>query len=59
MLELVVVVTEPELVDFATVVVGAPKTDPRDALVPAKPRPTPIPTITILVTPSPSPSATK
>ena len=41
------------------VVVGAPKTDPRDALVPAKPRPTPIPTITILVTPSPSPSATK
>jgi len=41
------------------VVVGAPKTDPRDALVPAKPRPTPIPTITVLVTPSPSPTATK
>jgi rod shape-determining protein MreC len=41
------------------VVVGAPKTDPRDALVPVKPSPRPVPTITILVTPSPSPTASK
>lgn len=47
--------------NFATlgvvsVVVAAPATDPRDALVPAKPVPTPIPTVT--VTASPSPTAT-
>jgi rod shape-determining protein MreC len=35
-------------------VVKAPKADPRDALIPAKPTPTPIPTVTIFVTPSPS-----
>jgi len=37
-----------------SVVVKAPKADPRDALIPAKPTPTPIPTVTIFVTPSPS-----
>ena len=48
--------------NFATlgvvsVVVAAPKTDPRDALVPAKPTPTPIPTVTVTASPSPSPSS--
>jgi rod shape-determining protein MreC len=48
--------------NFATlgvvsVVVGPPATDPRDALVPAKPQPTPIPTVTVTATPSPSPSS--
>jgi len=48
--------------NFATlgvvsVVVGAPSTDPRDALVPAKPVPTPIPTVTVTATPSPTSSA--
>ena len=48
--------------NFATlgvvsVVVGAPSTDPRDALVPAKPIPTPIPTVTVTATPSPTSSA--
>ncbi len=38
-----------------SVVVSSPKTDPRDALVPVKPRPTPVPTVTVTVTPSPSP----
>jgi rod shape-determining protein MreC len=37
------------------VVVSAPSADPRDALVPAKPRPTPIPTVTVTATPSASP----
>jgi len=37
-----------------SVVVDAPKADPRDALVPAKP--TPAPTVTVFVTPTPSPS---
>ena len=36
------------------VVVSAPSADPRDALVPAKPRPTPIPTVTVTATPSAS-----
>jgi len=45
-----------------SVVVSNPKSDPRDALVPQKPRPTPIPTVTIyadpaLASPSPSPSS--
>lgn len=40
-----------------SVVVGAPTTDPRDSLVPAKPVPTPIPTVTVTVTPTPSPSS--
>jgi rod shape-determining protein MreC len=39
------------------VVISSPATDPRDSLVPAKPRPTPIPTVTVTVTPSPSPSS--
>ncbi|MFZ9099900.1 MAG: rod shape-determining protein MreC [Candidatus Planktophila sp.] len=38
------------------VVVSGEGTDPRDALVPAKPIPTPLPTVTVYVTPSPSPS---
>lgn len=38
-----------------SVVVSSPKTDPRDALVPVKPRPTPVPTVTVTVTPSPTP----
>ena len=44
---------------IVAVVVGAPATDPRDALVPPKPHPTPIPTVTVYATASPSPSATK
>ncbi len=48
--------------NFATlgvvsVVVAAPKTDPRDALVPAKPMPTPIPTVTVTASPSPTASS--
>jgi rod shape-determining protein MreC len=39
------------------VVISSPATDPRDSLVPAKPRPTPTPTVTVTVTPSPSPSS--
>lgn len=39
------------------VVVSAPSADPRDSLVPSKPRPTPIPTVTVTATPSASPSA--
>ena len=47
--------------DFGTlgvvsVVVKAPKADPRDALTPVKPVPTPIPTVTVFVTPTPSAS---
>jgi rod shape-determining protein MreC len=38
------------------VVVGAPVTNPGDALIPPKPVPTPIPTVTVYVTPSPSPT---
>jgi len=34
------------------VVVQAPKKDPRDEVLPAKPRPTPTPTVTVTVTPS-------
>jgi rod shape-determining protein MreC len=46
--------------NFATlsvvaVVVGSPKDDPRDALVPKAPIPTPIPTVTVYATPSESP----
>jgi rod shape-determining protein MreC len=37
-----------------SVVVRAPKADPRDALIPVKPAPTPIPTVTVFITPSPS-----
>ena len=38
------------------VVLKGPDSDPRDALIPAKPVPTPIPTVTVFVTPSQSPS---
>ena len=43
---------------IVAVVVSPPITDPRDALVPAKPVPTPIPTVTIYVTPTPTPIPT-
>lgn len=39
-----------------SIVVSAPESDPRDALIPQKPQPTPIPTVTVTATPSPSPS---
>jgi rod shape-determining protein MreC len=47
-------------VDFSTlsvvsVVVGSPKSDPRDALVPKAPIPEPIPTVTVYATPSGTP----
>jgi rod shape-determining protein MreC len=44
------------------VVVSGSSADPRDALVPPKPRPTPIPTVTIYATPGtvePSPTPTR
>ena len=41
---------------IVAVVVGAPTSNPGDALVPPKPIPTPTPTVTIFVTPSPSPT---
>lgn len=40
--------------DIVGVVVEAPRTDPRDTVLPAKPRPTPTPTVTVTVTPSAS-----
>ena len=48
-------------VDFSAlsvvaVVVGAPKSEPRDALVPKGPVPTPVPTVTIYAKPSESPT---
>ena len=39
------------------VVISPPATDPRDSLVPAKPKPTPIPTVTVTAPPSASPSS--
>ncbi len=41
---------------IVAVVVGAPESDPRDALVPKAPVPTPIPTVTIYAKPSESPT---
>ncbi|PAZ12456.1 rod shape-determining protein MreC [Streptomyces sp. SA15] len=38
--------------DVVGVVVEAPKQDPRDTVLPDKPRPTPTPTVTVTVTPS-------
>jgi rod shape-determining protein MreC len=38
--------------DIVGVVVQAPKKDPRDTVLPAKPKPTPTPTVTVTVTPS-------
>ncbi|MEV7974852.1 rod shape-determining protein MreC [Streptomyces sp. NPDC086519] len=43
--------------DVVGVVVEAPKKDPRDEVLPAKPKPTPTPTVTVTVTPSASASA--
>jgi len=43
--------------DIVGVVVEAPKKDPRDTVLPAKPRPTPTPTVTVTVTPSANASA--
>jgi len=40
------------------VVVSNPKTDPRDALVPAKPRPTPLPTVTVYASPDTATAST-
>lgn len=40
--------------DIVGVVVEAPRIDPRDTVLPAKPRPTPTPTVTVTVTPSAS-----
>ncbi|MFE2299335.1 rod shape-determining protein MreC [Streptomyces sp. NPDC059445] len=40
--------------DIVGVVVAAPKSDPRDTVLPPKPRPTPTPTVTVTVTPSAS-----
>ncbi|WP_037675593.1 rod shape-determining protein MreC [Streptomyces griseus] len=40
--------------DIVGVVVQAPKKDPRDTVLPAKPKPTPTPTVTVTVTPSAS-----
>ena len=39
------------------VVVGSPKSDPRDALVPKGPIPIPVPTVTVYATPSGSPKS--
>ncbi|CAB4552292.1 unannotated protein [freshwater metagenome] len=39
-----------------SVVIGAPKADPRDALVPKAPMPTPVPTVTVYAQPSESPT---
>lgn len=44
--------------DIVGVVVRAPATDPRDALVPPAPTPTPIPTVTIYSTLPPEPTST-
>lgn len=44
--------------DIVGVVVEAPRKDPRDTVLPAKPKPTPTPTVTVTVTPSASEPAT-
>ena len=44
-------------VGVVSVVISAPESDPRNALVPKAPTPTPIPTVTVFVTPTPSASA--
>ncbi|MFJ4812864.1 rod shape-determining protein MreC [Streptomyces longwoodensis] len=43
--------------DVVGVVVQAPKKDPRDTVLPAKPKPTPTPTVTVTVTPGAGTSA--
>ncbi|MCX5382448.1 rod shape-determining protein MreC [Streptomyces sp. NBC_00083] len=42
--------------DIVGVVVQAPRTDPRDQVLPAKPKPTPTPTVTVTATPSGNPT---
>ncbi|MFI1174761.1 rod shape-determining protein MreC [Streptomyces melanogenes] len=42
--------------DIVGVVVQAPRTDPRDQVLPAKPKPTPTPTVTVTVTPPANPN---
>lgn len=44
-------------VGVVSVVLSAPESDPRNALVPKAPTPTPIPTVTVFVTPTPSATA--
>ncbi|MEU1406915.1 rod shape-determining protein MreC [Streptomyces sp. NPDC005728] len=44
--------------DIVGVVVEAPKSDPRDEVLPAKPKPVPTPTVTVTVTPSADANAT-
>ena len=44
-------------IGVVSVVLSAPDSDPRNALVPKAPLPTPIPTVTVFVTPSASPSS--
>ena len=44
-------------VGVVSVVLSAPESDPRNALVPKAPTPTPIPTVTVFVTPTPSAGA--
>ena len=41
---------------IVSIVISAPDTDPRNALVPKAPVPTPIPTVTVYANPSESPS---
>jgi rod shape-determining protein MreC len=43
-------------IGVVSVVISAPDSDPRNALIPKAPVPTPLPTVTIYVTPSPSPT---
>ncbi|MFE9400512.1 rod shape-determining protein MreC [Streptomyces sp. NPDC006530] len=42
--------------DIVGVVVQAPRTDPRDQVLPAKPQPTPTPTVTVTASPTGSPT---
>lgn len=44
--------------DIVGVVVAAPKKDPRDEVLPGKPKPVPTPTVTVTVTPSADANAT-
>ncbi|MEV5385502.1 rod shape-determining protein MreC [Streptomyces sp. NPDC052721] len=44
--------------DIVGVVVAAPRKDPRDTVLPAKPKPVPTPTVTVTVTPSADAPAT-
>jgi rod shape-determining protein MreC len=43
-------------IGVVSVVISAPDSDPRNALIPKAPVPMPLPTVTIYVTPSPSPT---